>query len=256
MWFLINRSSDSVCLAFLMQWIWQTDAAFVMYVFDHLYDIDSAACCARGPRKWHDYHTDSVPAHTNICLHLELMDILWFNSLCSCFPLPEKHFCPAQSLWIPTAAWITKAAMWVMNQLKSHHMEQLWVTPSSPSDPNLGLWASPNEVFICYSEIRMRHVAGIEVLWRIAVHANVVLHSLSPRNQQFCSKLICIQYSRILPMCTAWKAQISQQPYLMLMKLFGTQFKVKLDTCCISFLDFREENMLFFNGQGFDVADV
>lgn len=92
-----------------------------------------------------------------------------------------------------------------MNQLKSHHIERLRVTPRSPRDPNPSLWASPNELFICYSEIRMRHVAGAEVLGEISPHANVALQSLSPTNQQFSSKLICIQYSHILPMCTAWK---------------------------------------------------
>lgn len=54
--------------------------------------------------------------------------------------------------------------------------------------------------------------AGTEVLWRSALHANVVLHPSSPTNQPFCSKLICIQYSGILPICTAWKYKFHSSP--------------------------------------------
>lgn len=87
-------------------------------------------------------------------LHLELMDILWFTSSGLAFLFPEKCFakkhpasCCPQSLWILTAAWIIWVAMWVMNQLKSHHIERLWVTRSSPSDPKPSLRASPKWAF-------------------------------------------------------------------------------------------------------------
>lgn len=97
------------------------------------------------------------------------MDILWFSS-CFFFSLPEKCFAKniqfpfpgTPSLRILTAAWITKVAMWVMNQLKSHHMERRGVTLSRPPDPDPGPRASPNELSIYYSEIRMRCVAGSE----------------------------------------------------------------------------------------------
>lgn len=47
---------------------------------------------------------------------------------------------------------------WVMNPLKPHHTETLWVSPAAPSDPDPSLWASPNELFIYYSGIGMSHV--------------------------------------------------------------------------------------------------
>lgn len=178
-------------------------------------------CCAHWPGKLHYYHT-VTSADTDICCSINSTWNWWTYcdlALLFLLSLPEKCFArniflsaALSPLWILTAAWITKVATWVMNQLKSHHIERLWVTLSSPSDPNPSLWASPNELFICYSEIRMRHVAGTEVLWRIALHANVVLQSLSPTNQQFCSKLICIQQSHILPTCTAWKYEFHSSP--------------------------------------------
>lgn len=146
--------------------------------------------------------------------------------------------------------------MWVMNQLKSHHIERLWVTPSSPSDPNPSLWAPPNELFIYYSEIRMRHVAGTEALWRIALHANRVLQSLSPTNQQFCSKLICIQHSRILPMCTVWKYEFNSSPVWCSWNWMKLSLNWSWILHASLFYISVKQNMLLFNGQCFDLADV
>lgn len=113
-----------------------------------------------------------------------------------------------------------------MNQLKSHHMERLWVTLSSPSDPSLSLWASPNELFIYYSEMRIRHVAGTEVLWRIAMHAKrlffVALLKPDESAIPFQAYLhTALTYSAYVH---GMKVQISQQSGFMLIKLFGTRF--------------------------------
>lgn len=152
------------------------------------------------------------------------MDILWFSS-----PISSRLFLrnalpkissllssPQQQLSVPldTDSCLNYKGSIVSNE--ATEISSYRVTWSYPEQPpltlNPHLWASPNELFIYYSQIRMRRAAGTGVLWRSALHANMVLQSLSPTNQQFCSKLICIQCSHILPMCTVWKYKFHSSP--------------------------------------------
>lgn len=176
-------------------------------------------CCAHWPSKlYYYYYTDLTWTDTYICssvkstrnwqIYCDLaFSILAFFS--SWQMLCQKYLAPSPLHRVPldTDSCLNYKGSNVSNEPTeiSSYIERLWVTLSSPPDPNPSLRASPNELFIYYSEIRMRRVADTEVLWRIALHANVVLQSLSPTNQQFCSKLICIQYSLIQLRCTAWK---------------------------------------------------
>lgn len=73
-----------------------------------------------------------------------------------------------QSPWTLTAAWITKVTMCVMKQPKSHQTARLWFTPSNLPDRSAGLWASPNELFIYYSQLRVLSAAAAEGLWEAA----------------------------------------------------------------------------------------
>lgn len=146
------------------------------------------------------------------------MDILWFSSpISSCLflrnalPKISSSLSSPQQLSLPldTDSCLNYKGSIVSNEpteISSYRVT--WSHPEQPPPPpltlNPHLWASPNELFIYNSQIRMRRAAGTGVLWRSALHANMVLQSLSPTNQQFCSKLICIQCSHILPMCTVW----------------------------------------------------
>lgn len=101
--------------------------------------------------------------------------------------------------------------MCIMSQLKSHHIQHLYVTLSSLFDPNPNLQASPKQPFLFYSKIRItccRHRGALEN----CSACKRGFATLKPNNQQLRSRLICIQCSHILR--DNVKVQISQQPCL------------------------------------------
>lgn len=184
------------------------------------------------------------------------MHILWcsFSILSFLFlnALPKEYVSSFPQSLSDTDSWLNYKGSTESNE--PTEISSYRVTPAAPL--TLTSAFEPRQMSFSFTIPKSEWVmfAGTEVLWRSALHANVVLHPSSPTNQPFCSKLICIQYLGIPPICTAWKYTFHSSP----VRCSWNHLELSLNRGagymppCISILDFCEAK----HGQCFDLADV
>lgn len=177
--------------------------------------------CARRPGELHYYHTD-----TNICRFVK-STWNWCTYCDAAFPFflfSSWTLCQKKKKylsWFPQSLSDTDSCLNYKGSTESNEPTKISsyrVTPAAPL--TLTSAFEPLQMSFSFTIPKSEWVmfAGTEVLRRTALHANVVSHPSSPTNQPFCSKLICIQYSGILPICTAWKYTFHSGPRLTLVK--------------------------------------